>query len=100
LWKIQLNGGPPVQITRNGGAVASESADGRFLYYAKTDVPGIWRTPLQGGEETRILDQPYRAFAWWNWALAPNGIYFLDLESNPHATVSFFEFATNKIVPI
>jgi hypothetical protein len=49
-----------------GGVFATESADGRFLYYAKLDVPGIWRMPLQGGEETRILDQLYRAFAWWD----------------------------------
>ena len=58
LWKIQLDGRPPVQVTKHGGVVATESADGRFLYYAKVDVPGIWRMPLQGGEETLVLDQP------------------------------------------
>jgi Tol biopolymer transport system component/DNA-binding winged helix-turn-helix (wHTH) protein len=33
LWKMQLTGGPPVQITKNGGVFGAESADGRFLYY-------------------------------------------------------------------
>jgi Tol biopolymer transport system component/DNA-binding winged helix-turn-helix (wHTH) protein len=100
LWKIQLIGGPAVQVTRNGGVVAAESADGRFLYFAKADVPGIWKMPLQGGQETLILDQPYREFAWWNWALGRNGIYFINLETKPNATVEFFEFASHKIIPI
>jgi Tol biopolymer transport system component len=100
LWKIQLNGGSPVQVTRNGGVFATESADGRFLYYSKVEVPGIWRMPLHGGEEVRVLDQPYRDFAWWDWTLARNGIYFLNFETQPNATVVFFEFATRKIIPI
>jgi len=100
FWKIQLIGGPPVQVTRNGGVVAAESADGRFLYFAKADVPGIWKMPLQGGEETLVLDQPYREFAWWNWALGRNGIYFINLETKPNATVEFFEFASHKTIPI
>jgi Tol biopolymer transport system component len=100
LWKTKPDGGgAPVQVTRNGGAVAMESADRRFLYYAKLDIPGIWRMPLQGGEETRILDQPYIPFAWWNWALGRNGIYFID-KTKPNATIEFLEFTTRKIVPI
>jgi len=100
LWKIQPTGGPAVQVTRNGGVVAAESADGRFLYFAKVDVPGIWKMPLHGGQETLILDQPYRGFAWWNWALGQNGIYFINFESKPNATVEFFEFASHKTIPI
>ena len=100
LWKIQLNGGPPVQVTKNGGVFAVESADGRFLYYSKFDVPGIWKMPLQGGEETRVLDQP-AGDDWYNWALGRNGIYFIRrVNTQPHATVQFFEFATQKIIPI
>jgi Tol biopolymer transport system component/DNA-binding winged helix-turn-helix (wHTH) protein len=109
IWKVQLNGGPPVKVTRNGGAFAAESADGRFLYYSKFSVPGIWKMPLQGGEESRVLDQPYREptipsgagwLAWWDWALARDGIYFLNFATKPYATVEFFEFATQKIFPI
>jgi len=35
LWRVPLKGGPPVQITKNGGVFANESADRRFLYYSK-----------------------------------------------------------------
>ena len=95
LWKIQLNGGPPVQVTKNGGVFAAESADNRFLYYSKFDVPGIWKMPLQGGEETRVLDQP-AGNDWYNWALTRDGIYFLDSSSRTNAAVKFFDFATGE----
>jgi Tol biopolymer transport system component len=77
LWKVPVNGGSPVQVTRNGGVFAAESADGLSLYYSKSEVPGIWKMPLHGGEETRILDQP-EGWDWASWALVRNGIYFLN----------------------
>jgi Tol biopolymer transport system component len=101
LWKIQLKGGrPPVQVTKNGGVFAAESADGRFLYYSKFDAPGIWRMPLSGEEEVKVLDQP-GGDNWWGWALTPNGIYFFD-ESNSgnQAGVKFLDFATGKRISI
>ena len=46
-------GGPAVQVTNHGGYAAFESLDGKFLYYTKYQaVPGIWRIPTSGGEET------------------------------------------------
>jgi Tol biopolymer transport system component/DNA-binding winged helix-turn-helix (wHTH) protein len=103
LWKTQISGGPPVQVTRNGGIFAAESNDGRFLYYSKFESPGIWKMPMHGGEEIHVLDQP-AGEDWWNWALTQNGIYFLDSirrtvsgEANPRrATVKFFDFGTGK----
>lgn len=109
IWRVLVNGGLPVQVTRNGGVFGAESADGRFLYYSKLGVPGIWKMPLPGGKESRVLDEPYRestilsggAFiAWWDWALGHNGIYFLHFDSHFNATIDFFEFATHKIVPM
>jgi Tol biopolymer transport system component/DNA-binding winged helix-turn-helix (wHTH) protein len=89
IWKMQLNGGTPVQVTKNGGVFAAESVDGRFIYFSKFEAPGIWKMPVDGGEESRLLaDQGGRE--WWNWALARNGIYFLDDE------LKFFDFATGK----
>ena len=87
LWKVPLDGGPPVQITKNGGVFGAESADGRSLYYSKLEAPGIWKMPLQGGEEKRVLDQA-GAEEWSNWALAPNGIYFRDAKQSKDMTIS------------
>jgi Tol biopolymer transport system component len=114
LWKVRLAGGPPVQITRNGGFFAAESEDGRFLYYSKFEEPGLWRMPLDGsGDGTRILDQPSGGF---DWVMVPNGIYFLYMTSavarvdptDPaittpppgKSTIGFFEFATGKTILI
>jgi len=99
IWKTQLGGGPPVQVTTHGGVFGEESWDGRFFYFAKLEVPGLWKMPLHGGQETRLFNQPFVPFSWWDWGLTEKGIYFIDFQSSPNA-VAFFEFATNKIFPI
>jgi Tol biopolymer transport system component/DNA-binding winged helix-turn-helix (wHTH) protein len=99
LWKIQLDGGTPVQVTKNGGVFGAESADGRFLYYSKFETPGLWRMPLNGGEEIHILDQP-AGESWWNWAIARNGIYFFHSSSGTESGVKFFDFATGKAISL
>jgi len=100
VWKIQVKGGIPVQVTRNGGVFAAESTDGRFLYFSKYESPGIWRMPLNGGEETHVLDQP-AGDDWWNWVLTQGGIYFFDQsKSGTKAGVKFLDFATGKKISI
>jgi Tol biopolymer transport system component/DNA-binding winged helix-turn-helix (wHTH) protein len=115
LWKVPWKGGSPIQITRTGGLNAVESADGRFLYYSKYETGGVWRMPLNGGQESRVLDQP-SGRAWYNWGLTPSGIYFLHPEDfsldsrsgsdflnhvEPLKTmVDFFEFASHKTTHI
>ena len=53
--------------------------------------------PLSGGEEERVLDQPV---AWFNWALTPGGIYFLNEADAQKPAIEFFDFATREITPI
>jgi Tol biopolymer transport system component/DNA-binding winged helix-turn-helix (wHTH) protein len=98
LWKISVAGGAPVQITKTGGVSAFESADGKYLYFSKYEQNGIWRMPLQGGPEVRVLDKP-AGTEWFNWGLARNGIYFLDASAEPKATLDFYDFATAKTRP-
>jgi Tol biopolymer transport system component len=98
LWKVPSKGGAPVQITRTGGLSAVESTDGRWLYYSKYESGGVWRMPLDGGQESRVLDQP-SGRSWYNWALAKNGIYFLNTRSS-NTTIDFFEFANHRITHI
>ena len=57
--------------------------------------------PLNGGKETHVLDQPGTGGdAWFNWALAPNGIYILAWKSEKNAAISFFDFATGNTTTI
>jgi hypothetical protein len=65
-----MEGAVPGRITDPGGGIyAIESDGGRFLYYSKFEQPGVWRMPLNGGEETQVLGHP-AGWAWFDWALA------------------------------
>ncbi len=56
VWKMPAAGGEPIQVTKLGGFRALESADGKYLYYAKgTAAPGIWRVPVGGGSEEEVI---------------------------------------------
>jgi Tol biopolymer transport system component/tRNA A-37 threonylcarbamoyl transferase component Bud32 len=75
IWKIPSEGGPAVQVTRGGGSYGEVSRDGRYLYYATSDLgASIRRVPVDGGEETEVLPGPL-PFAF-DWALAPAGLYY------------------------
>ena len=99
LWKISVHGGSPIKLTRNSGISPVESPDGRFLYFSKYEAGGVWKMPVEGGEETQVLEE-VRGGGWPNWALTPGGIYFLRFDKSPHATVQFLDFASKKIIPI
>jgi Tol biopolymer transport system component/DNA-binding winged helix-turn-helix (wHTH) protein len=95
VWKMPAEGGPATQVTRNGGFFASESPDGQYLYYAKAlDAPGLWRVPLSGGSEEKVLDFPLPEF-WGYWAVSANGIYYVDAPA-PRARIRFRNFRTRR----
>jgi Tol biopolymer transport system component/DNA-binding winged helix-turn-helix (wHTH) protein len=94
-WKIPSTGGSPKQLTTHGGIAPIESIDGRYLYYSKYEQRGIWRMPLQGGgEETEVLSD-VDSGSWPNWALSPEGIYYLKFRKFQF-DLAYFDFAENK----
>ena len=95
LWKVPFQGGTPVRVTKNGGVYGTQSEDGRFLYYSKMEQSGIWKMPLNGGREERVLDQP-EGYQWFNWAVAPGGIYFVTQTDAQKSKIEFFDLATCK----
>lgn len=100
VWKVPVEGGEAVQVTKNGGFRACESPDGKYLYYSKfIDTSGLWRMPVEGGEESLILDQ-LQAGYWEAWAVVDRGIYFINPESKPNATIEFFSLATRRVTRI
>jgi Tol biopolymer transport system component/DNA-binding winged helix-turn-helix (wHTH) protein len=99
LWKMPVQGGPSIKLTKHGGMSGVESADGRFLYYSKYELGGVWRMPLAGGEETQILEE-VRGASWPNWAVTSAGIYFLRFDKSPRVTIQFLDFATRKTTPL
>ncbi len=100
IWKVPAEGGTAVQVTRQGGFEGFESTDGKYFYYSKgRAMPGIWRVPVAGGEESPVLDQ-HRAGMWRYWAITDQGIYFATAEIASHPLVEFFNFTTGKITQI
>jgi Tol biopolymer transport system component len=87
VWKMPANGGTKVQVTKKGGLVAFESADGKSLYYLKERNGSLWKMPLDGGVETQVLDLVIqKAFE-----VAQNGIYYIT--SSPKGrSLRFLEF--------
>jgi Tol biopolymer transport system component len=94
VWKMPSTGGSAVQVTRRGGFAAFESPDGKILYYAKgLTVPGLWRMPTDGGEETELISS-LEAGYWGYWAVVENGIYYADTTAKPG--INFFDVATHR----
>jgi Tol biopolymer transport system component/DNA-binding winged helix-turn-helix (wHTH) protein len=79
LWKAPFPSGTPVQVTRDWGKDAFESPDGKFVYYAKEDQPGIWRQPVGGGREQLVVDHGGGAF----WDMYAHGLCLLNNDSQP-----------------
>ena len=97
---MPLDGGEPVQLTRRGGAEASESPDGRIIYYTKVPEigPGLWSVPVDGGEEERVLESVRFGY----WAVARSGIYFIDFDvpSDAPRPVRFFDFQSRQVTQV
>jgi Tol biopolymer transport system component len=95
LWKLPVEGGQIVRVTRNGGFEAAESFDGKFIYYSKQGFDDIWKSPVSGGQETLVL----RNVEWRYWALAEQGIYFITREGRD-LYVEFMDFASGHVTRI
>jgi Tol biopolymer transport system component/DNA-binding winged helix-turn-helix (wHTH) protein len=75
IWKMSAQGGPAVPLTTGGGYWPEETLDGRAIYYAKPEKPGLFRLPVEGGNEVQVLPQlPYPQA----WALSARGLYFFE----------------------
>lgn len=83
-----------MQVKRHGGFAALESPDGKFLCYAKgLSVPGLWRIPTEGGEESEVISSLEPGY-WGYWTVVENGIYYLDVKTK--SRIDFFDFTTHR----
>jgi Tol biopolymer transport system component len=96
VWKTSAHGGQTLQVTTRGGFLAFESFDGTYLYYIKPfPTQGIWRVPVNGGEEVRILDS-FESGLPGDWALSNDGIYFIHVDGERVISIQFFDFSSRK----
>jgi Tol biopolymer transport system component/DNA-binding winged helix-turn-helix (wHTH) protein len=96
VWKVAVNGGDAVQVTRQGGHAALESVDGKFLYYSKSPdpEPEIWRLNFETGEENLLsLVHPE---SWASWQAVKGGILFVGPSLGHQAVLSFYDSAKDR----
>jgi eukaryotic-like serine/threonine-protein kinase len=102
ICKVPAAGGKAVQITSGGvnRGMVQESPDGKFLYYEKgyPSQASLWRMPVGGGEETRILDAVHVS---GGYRVRKEGIYFFTTpDERGHSDICLYDFATNKTTKI
>lgn len=97
IWKMPANGGPAIQVTKQGGIYSQESPDGKFLYYAKglPQLADVWRMPVSGGEETRVLEGITSPV---NFDVGNEGVYFSRYGQT--SLVEFLRLSTRKTEPV
>jgi Tol biopolymer transport system component len=100
IWRMPLDGQEPMQLTRGGGAEATESPDGRTIYYTKVAEigPGLWSVPTGGGGEQRVLESVRFGY----WAVVRRGIYFIDFDvpNDARRPVRFFDFQSRQVTQV
>ncbi|MDH4179997.1 MAG: DUF5050 domain-containing protein, partial [Armatimonadota bacterium] len=97
IWRRPAGGGEATQVTRDGGCVAVDSADGKTLYYTKTPDDGpLFRLPLEGGEESQVLESVHRRA----FAVTRQGLYFIPVPVSGVTSVQFFDVTSGKSTSI
>jgi hypothetical protein len=76
-----------------------ESYDGRYLYYVKNFYSGIWRMPINGGEEEKIMNLPEPWYLGY-WDLSESGVYFYDVSALPRPAIKYSDFKTRQTTTV
>jgi Tol biopolymer transport system component len=94
IWRMAADGGLPSQVTKNGGATAFDSVDGKLLFYSKFREPGLWMLPLEGGNESQLLPCLYRMDTF---AVTKTGIYFACRTAANEASIDLMSFSPRRM---
>ncbi len=101
IWKMPADGGPNlIQVTTHGAWNPLESADGKYVFYTKPMNPGLWGTPVSGGQEQRVFSD---SIADSGLAYTPtrSGIYFFrDANNGSKETLMLYRFADKRMIPL
>jgi Tol biopolymer transport system component/DNA-binding winged helix-turn-helix (wHTH) protein len=92
IWKVSIENRELKQVTTDGGFVAHESPDGRWIYFSKYGISGLWRVPVAGGNEEKVLEDPPANY-WGYFSLSKDGLYFLGTDHSQPA-LRFYNFSS------
>ncbi len=98
VWKMPSAGGTTTAVTTGGGflALATPSDQHPMLYYTRIDAPGLYRMPLEGGQEELVLSSLFDD-DWGNWLPTETGLYFLQRRPS---RLSFYTYATGEVLDL
>jgi len=93
VWKMPSGGGSAIQVTRNGGAIAIESPDGRSLYYAEPyRFSSLLRSNLDGSGEREVVAGV--GLPWFD--ITSDRIYFVRTDKSGKSSLWDMVIATGK----
>jgi hypothetical protein len=96
---MPAEGGKAVQLTKSGGSVPVESADGRSIIYISDDGNSIRSIPVSGGESSTLVG-PLDDYIT-GLAVTANGIYYpARIPATDERHIWFFRFSTGTSRPI
>jgi len=87
IWRMDIDGGNPVQLTNGGGEKFAEiSPDGKWIVYTAFQDWTLWKVSIEGGEPVKIAENYARQSA-----ISPDGkwIVYMASETNRHALMPF-----------
>ena len=104
IWKMPIDpnrsGEKAVQVTRKGGSGATESPNGKYVYYSGEGGEGeaapLMIASVEGGEETQVLPSVFRG----NFTVVEEGIYFIPAPNQERFSIEFLSFASGKTTRI
>lgn len=98
VWKVPLDKGDAVQVTKSGGFAALESLDGQYVYFSKTRYPNslVWRVAKEGGNE-EVISQKLRPDSWASWAPVPDGIYFVQTDRSGKSALMHYDSQSEAV---
>jgi Tol biopolymer transport system component len=98
IYRMPAEGGTPVQITR-GGAFAAVATDGNWLYYARGGPSQLWKTPVEGGEESRVSESVMSNAL--SFGVTRLGVYFVSRTLDPAGlSLKMYRFSDSKLLDI
>jgi len=77
VWKVASDGSGTIQqVTTDGGMVALESPDSRWLYVTHYAEAGLWQCPIGGRPQRKIFDGPPSGNLNY-WTVSGGAVYSL-----------------------
>jgi dipeptidyl aminopeptidase/acylaminoacyl peptidase len=95
IWRIRPDGSSEIQVTKDGGAIAMESVDGKLLYYKiRPEQSELWKMPVEGGPATMIL----HAVSGRIFTVTSRGIYYATADSSIQLQFIDFEKGSSQTI--